>query len=226
MRIGFRLSQFIAADLFLGFSVQNWNSRINYFLLGKRHGQNLFNLNLTYFLIKKSVFLLNSVLSKNGILWVICEDFLSVSRMLYFHSYLKNNKIFKMNKWLNGLLTNYKNFEEFYMFPHIMFLMNLTLSKYTANEAAAIGIPAIGLVDTNENPTNLPYPITANSKGLNSSVFFLLVIFRLLINNRIEASRIFRLKLKIKKKVCSSKLLTYLSLFAMLNFNLGDKKPF
>jgi ribosomal protein S2 len=96
-----------------------------------------------------------------------------------------------------------------------MFLMNLTLSKYTANEAAIIGIPAIGLVDTNENPTSLPYPITANSKGLNSSVFFLLVIFRLLINNRIKASRIFNLKLKIKK-VCSLKLLTYLSLFITL----------
>ena len=51
-KINFTLSQLSVRDLFLGYSNSNWNSRINYFLLGKRFGINLFNLNLLIWLKK------------------------------------------------------------------------------------------------------------------------------------------------------------------------------
>ena len=55
-KINFTLSQLSSTDLFLGYAISNWNSRINYFLLGKRYGINLFDLNYTYLLLKKFIF--------------------------------------------------------------------------------------------------------------------------------------------------------------------------
>lgn len=194
MRIRLKLSQFIAADLFLGYSIRNWDPRINYFLLGMRHRYNFFNLNLTYLFLKRAVFIINNVLLRNGVLWAVSENFSSINKLTSFYRFLNNDKFFKLRKWPNGLLTNYKNFEEFYTFPHAIFLLNLTLNAYAGNEATIIGVPVLSPVDSCENPRGAFYAIPSNSKSLSSTMFFLLLVFRLLVKNRIKTMQTFKFK--------------------------------
>jgi ribosomal protein S2 len=65
-KINFTLTQLSTCGLFLGYSNSNWNSRINYFLLGQHLGINFFNLNFTYLTLKKFIFILSQIFSKNG----------------------------------------------------------------------------------------------------------------------------------------------------------------
>jgi ribosomal protein S2 len=213
MRIGFKLSQFIATDLFLGFSIRNWDPRINYFLLGKRYTYNFFNVNLTYLFLKKAVFILNNILAKNGTLWVVAENFATLNKLSSFYAYLKNEKIFKFGDWPNGLLTNYKHIDKYSVFPHAVFLLNLAHNTYAGNEAMVIGVPVLSLIDSCENPRGSFYPIPSNSKSLSSAIFYLLLIFRLLIKNRIEAMRTYKLLIRARRKF---NILPYLSSLGLL----------
>ena len=65
-KINFTFTQLISSSLFLGYSVSHRNSYVNYFLLGERFGVNLFNLNFSYFAIKKFIFVLQHILSDKG----------------------------------------------------------------------------------------------------------------------------------------------------------------
>jgi len=116
-----------------------------------------------------------------------------------------------MTEWF---VDYYKNFDEFYAFPHALFLLNLTLNAYAGNEATIIGIPVLSLVDSCENPRGAFYAIPSNSKSLSSTVFFLLLIFRLLVKNRVRMMQTF--KFKMLKKV-SDKLKPKFKLFAYLS---------
>ena len=116
------------------------------------------------------------------------------------------------------MLTNFKNFSLFSEFPHIVFLMNLSVNTYTCNEALIIKVPVLGLVDSNENPCNLIYPIPSNSKSLSSALFILLLLFRLLAVNKFKLLESFNANIKLKLK-SNFKLLKYLNRFILLGKN-------
>ena len=65
-KINFTFVQLISSSLFLGYSVSHRNSYVNYFLLGEKFGVNLFNLNFSYFAIKKFLFMLRHIMFNKG----------------------------------------------------------------------------------------------------------------------------------------------------------------
>lgn len=179
-KINFTINQLISADLFLGYHTSSWNVRINYFLLGKYNWTNVYNLNYTYFCLKRALNVLIDLMCRKGKVWVVNENFdlffrnellLSISKKLreiYFFSY----------KWYKGLLSNFRFVKAIYPkhFPHAIAVPNFSNNVYVVNEAAILNVPSFCLIDTSEDPTNAFYSIPANSKSIKSIIFFYLMI--------------------------------------------------
>ena len=65
------------------------------------------------------------------------------------------NKFFSGIKEMNGL-------------PTILFVVDIHREQIAVAEAKKLGIPVVGMVDTNSNPDEIDYPIPANDDGLRS----------------------------------------------------------
>lgn len=75
-------------------------------------------------------------------------------------------KIAKLENVLGGI-------EKMEKLPDAVFLVDLKENHTAAREAKKIGIPTIGIVDTNINPSDVDYPIPANDDALTSVQFIL-----------------------------------------------------
>lgn len=207
------LNQLIGADLFLGYHISNWNPRVNYFLIGKYKYSNIFNMNYSYFLIKKFSSIILDLLIKKSRIWLVNENFSLFSRSLNFCKLASNfgELSFYNEKWQKGLLSNYKfvTFIKPAKFPHAIFVPNLQNNRYIVNEAYLINIPPFSIIDSIDNPSNIFLPLPGNSKSVKPIFFFYLLISKLVLYSRyiISSSFVFSLynkvrvrKFKLKKK--------------------------
>jgi small subunit ribosomal protein S2 len=212
-------NQLIAADLFLGYHVTNWNPRVNFFLLGKYRNTNIFNINYTYSLTKKFIAFISDLFSKKGHLWVVNEGFLFKQNSqfsLIASSFPEIN--FLTDKWCKGMLSNYKHvlIVKPDKFPHAIFVPNIQNNHFVINEAFIINIPSWGICDSQDNPANIFFPIPGNSKSLRSLYFFFVLIAKTVMYSRYIVSSSF-----VFKAFSSSKnlLKSYKSYYKVLKNN-------
>ena len=67
--------------------------------------------------------------------------------------------------------------------PDILFIIDTNREHIAVLEAKKLGIPIIGIVDTNCDPDLIDYPIPANDDGVKSVQFILDSFKKVLINN-------------------------------------------
>lgn len=70
-------------------------------------------------------------------------------------------KLANMDKYLNGLV----NFDKL---PDALFITDMRIAKTAVMECNAVGVPIIGVCDTNVNPEKATYVIPANDDAVNS----------------------------------------------------------
>jgi ribosomal protein S2 len=194
-KINFTVNQLVAADLFLGYHVSNWNPRINYFLIGKYKNTNIFNINYTYVTVKNIVSIISDSLLKKCHVWLVNENFPFFSRSPEFSRILSAfPELFFFNtKWYKGLLSNYKyvSLVRPSKFPHLVFAPNMQNNHYIINECFIINIPSFSVSDSMDNPTNVFYPIPGNSKSVRSLYFLYLLISKSSLYARYNSSSSF-----------------------------------
>ena len=66
---------------------------------------------------------------------------------------------------LERILSGIKDMEKL---PGVMFVVDTHHEKIAVNEANRLGIPVVGIVDTNCDPSNIDYPVPANDDALRS----------------------------------------------------------
>jgi small subunit ribosomal protein S2 len=66
---------------------------------------------------------------------------------------------------LRRMQAYYKGLEDMDNFPDIMIVVDEKKERYAVAEATAMGIPVIGLIDSNCNPKNIDIPIPGNASG-------------------------------------------------------------
>ena len=57
--------------------------------------------------------------------------------------------------------------------PDVIFIIDTNKEHIAVLEAKKLGIPIIGIIDTNCDPENIDYPIPANDDGVKSVQFIL-----------------------------------------------------
>lgn len=196
-KVNLMLTQLVAFDLFLGYHVSNFNSRVNYFLLGIYKQNNIFNLNFTYSATKKFYTIFEKMVYKKTSIWLANENFSIFERNKWFLAMRSHlTELFFFNeKWYKGSLTNYK----FVMtlrprnFPHAVFFPNLENNHYLINECFKIGVPSFAISDSHVNPANVFFPIPGNSKSVRSTFFYYVLISKAALAGRYRSSSSFLL---------------------------------
>ena len=67
--------------------------------------------------------------------------------------------------------------------PDLIFIIDTNIESLAVAEAKKLGIPIIGIVDTNCDPDLIDYPIPANDDGVKSVQFILDNFKKVLISN-------------------------------------------
>jgi len=70
--------------------------------------------------------------------------------------------------------------------PDVLFIIDTNREHIAVLEAKKLGIPIIGIVDTNCDPDVIDYPIPANDDGVKSVQFILDSFKKVLINSSEE----------------------------------------
>jgi small subunit ribosomal protein S2 len=70
-------------------------------------------------------------------------------------------KIERMNRQMGG-------FKEMTALPGAIFIVDPTKEKIALAEAQRMGVPVVGIVDTNCNPEDIDYPIPANDDAIRA----------------------------------------------------------
>jgi ribosomal protein S2 len=233
-KINFTTNQLISADLFLGYHISNWNVRVNYFLLGRYKWTNIYNLNYTYFTIKRAVDVLIDLMTRKCSVWVVNENFSLFDRNEVLLTISKNfPELYFFNyKWYKGLLSNYKFVEaiEPHEFPHAIVVPNFSNNPFVVNEAAILNIPSFSLIDSSDNPINVFYCIPGNSKSIKSTIFFYLTVAKAAFYSRFFASSSFlftfnkKARSLFKSKFSKSFYLSYSNFY--LNYRLWASTSF
>ncbi len=89
-----------------------------------------------------------------------------------FDKYTKNEAS-KLRKQINKLQIALGGVEGMKSLPDAVFVVDVVRDEIVVKEARKIGIPVVGIVDTNANPDSVDYPIPGNDDALKSLEFFI-----------------------------------------------------
>ena len=191
------MSQLIAAECFLGYGRQVWNPRINFFLLGRRVGYDIFDLWQTRLALKHLFSISLDLFVKLSHMWFIVDKFHQFDQ-IYELSKLKlvlsKFVTFYTDSWPRGLLSNYKHTTLFnnnnLKFPHFVFVSNSVENFAAINEAFSVRVPSFSLVDSNSSPTYSFISIPSNAKSLKSLFFFCIFVAKIVsYSNAVRAGK-------------------------------------
>jgi len=92
------------------------------------------------------------------------------------------NLIRNVNK-LNNSLSGIKNMEKL---PDVLFIIDVGYEKIAVREARHLGIPIIGVVDTNSDPSDIDFVIPGNDDAMRAIKLYTSTISNTIINSKIH----------------------------------------
>ena len=84
---------------------------------------------------------------------------------------------------LNNSLSGIKNMEKL---PDVLFIVDVGYEKIAVREARHLGIPIIGVVDTNSDPSDIDFVIPGNDDAMRAIKLYTSAISNTIIKSRIE----------------------------------------
>ncbi len=84
---------------------------------------------------------------------------------------LKKKEVGRLMKEKDKLLRDLAGIRDMSVLPQAIFIVDVKREDIAIREATKLGIPIIGVVDTNSNPDSLDYPIPGNDDALKSIGF-------------------------------------------------------
>ena len=101
----------------------------------------------------------------------------------YFQTISKRDAS-KYLKELSKLKSLFEGIQTMTELPDIVICINQTREMPVINECLTLGIPIISIMDSNGDPTMVPYPIIGNIESINSISFILNFLTNNIINTR------------------------------------------
>ncbi|MBI2634681.1 30S ribosomal protein S2 [Candidatus Peregrinibacteria bacterium] len=79
----------------------------------------------------------------------------------------------KLTKEINKLQIALGGVEDMTVKPDAVFVLDVVRDNIVVEEASKLGIPIVGVVDTNSDPSNVDYPIPGNDDAVNALSFYI-----------------------------------------------------
>lgn len=99
---------------------------------------------------------------------------------------LTKKEILTLKRELEKLKKNLYGIRDMENLPDMVYLCDIRKEKNALNEANKLGIPVVGIVDTNVDPTTINYPIPANDDAIRS----ILIITKTIANAVLEGKKV------------------------------------
>ena len=81
---------------------------------------------------------------------------------------LSNKEVSRKTKSYNKLSYNLNGIKNMIQTPSLLFVVDTKKEQLAIDEAKKLGIPIVGIVDTNANPVDITYPIPANDDAIRA----------------------------------------------------------
>ncbi len=89
-----------------------------------------------------------------------------------FDKYTKKEAA-KLNKTIAKLENSLGGVQNMKVKPDVVFVIDVVRDNIVVQEARKLGIPIVGIVDSNSNPDEINYPIPGNDDAITSLTFFI-----------------------------------------------------
>jgi small subunit ribosomal protein S2 len=169
-----------------GHQTRYWNPKMKPFIFGARNKIHIINLEHTVPALNDALELVKKMAeNKNKVLFVGTKR--AASKTIKEQA-ARSGMPYVNHRWLGGMLTNYKTIRasikrlreleklELSMggikdmggLPDVLFVVDVDHERIAIKEANKLGIPVIGIVDTNSNPDGVDYIIPANDDAIRA----------------------------------------------------------
>ncbi|KAI9298825.1 ribosomal protein S2, partial [Neoconidiobolus thromboides FSU 785] len=172
------MAKMLASGLHLGSSTELWNPKNLPFIFGSRADINIFNLEATMSYLKRACAFTREVAFNNGIILFLSSkpEFASAT----VKAAQRSNSYYVYHKWVPGAISNresvlgsksfvyyegeqieYKNYK-----PDLLIVANYQDNKKAIAEATRYNIPTIAIIDSDQDPAGVTYPIPGNDDSV------------------------------------------------------------
>lgn len=162
----YTLRDLMRARVHMGHRTKLWNPRMAQYLLGHRNGMHIIDLDKTIPLMRRALTAVSLMAEHDcTFLWLGPRD-VQKAKIIEREARLAGAYTIDGARWIGGTLTNpisSQQVERFnYRVPDCLFVVDVNRHIPALKEARVVGIPTIGIADSDCDPTFLTYPIPGN----------------------------------------------------------------
>ena len=168
------MKQLLEAGVHFGHQTRRWNPKMAKFIFTERNGIYIIDLSKTVKKVEEAYSFLREVASQGEVILFVGTK--KQAQEAIKEEAIRANMFFVNERWLGGMLTNFKTIE-----TRIKRLKQLEAmaedgtfevlpkkEKIAIAEAKKLGIPVVATVDTNCDPDEVEFPIPANDDAIRA----------------------------------------------------------
>lgn len=184
----FSVRQLMNARVHMGHKASLWNPRMAPYILGERNGLHIIDLDQSVPLLRRALIVVSQLASSGGtFLWLGPRD-VQKSRIVRRQAARAGAYTIDGHRWIGGTLTNpieSRQAEKFqYRLPDCVFVIDTNRHQPALREARQCGIPTVGIVDSDCDPSLVSYPIPGNDDGAHAIYLYCHLMRRAILTGR------------------------------------------
>ena len=168
------LKQLLEAGVHFGHQTRRWNPKMAKFIFTERNGIYIIDLQKTVKKVEEAYDFLREVAQEGKTILIVGTK--KQAQEAVKEEALRANMYFVNERWLGGMLTNFKTIEARIkrlkqlekMAEDGTFEVLPKKEKIAIAEAKKLGIPVVATVDTNCDPDEVDFPIPANDDAIRA----------------------------------------------------------
>ena len=199
------MREMLECGVHFGHQTRYWNPRMAPYIFGHRNKIHIINLEKTVSMFAEAENFVRKLSAKKGsILFVATKR---QARDILQEEAVRADSPYVNHRWLGGMLTNYKTVQESIKrlreleklerslggikdmkgLPDALFVIDVGYQKGAIVEAQKLGIPVIGIVDTNNSPLGVDYIIPGNDDSTQAIRLYARAIADAVLEGRAQA---------------------------------------
>jgi len=173
----FTVRDLFEARVHLGHKETAADPRMNQFIFGNRFGQSIIDLDQTTLLLRQALNFTAQIAYRNGIILFVCRQPQLVH--MVDKAAIECNEYSYTRPWRTEIFTAANlTFGQEVRLPDLVIMVHTKENNQYGDhrailDAAKVGIPTVGIVDTDCNPNLITYPVPGNDDSLSSARLYL-----------------------------------------------------